>query len=788
VSAGRRVAVCEQMEEAAAGKLVRREVVETVTPGVVLSDALLDARRNNFLAAINGERDEGGERVIASVDLSTGEFLVERVAGGALADALGRIGVSELLLPASWELAREGWMGTAVATLRPDWIFESRAGREELLRRFRVLETEGFGIDAGDDLVLGACGALLHYLEEVQPGRLSHLRPPRLLPAQGALGMDEMTRRNLELVDALRGGEGSTLLETVDATVTPMGARLLRRWVLRPSVNQVEIERRLDGVAELSVRAELRRGVRQTLREVRDLERLAGKAASGRMLPREMGALRGSLRAVPELQAAAADSADRYLRELAEGCAPLPELAALLERALLDDLPATVAEGGVVREGYDPELDELRRLRDGAVDWIARLQERERDRTGIPSLKVGFNKVFGYFLEVTHANRLRVPDDYHRKQTLSNAERYFTPELKEWEEKVLGAEEKIGVLEQRLFAELRTEVGRWVPTLQALAGSVAQLDVLAGFADTAVRREYVRPELHRGFALEIEGGRHPVVESSLPAGQFVPNDVVLGEDARVMILTGPNMAGKSTILRQTGLIVLLAQIGSFVPAKRARIGIVDRLFTRVGASDDLARGRSTFMVEMSETAAILHGASRRSLVLLDEVGRGTSTWDGISVATAATEHLHDRIGCKTIFATHYHELTRLAERLPGVVNFNVEVREVEDRIVFLRRLLPGGADRSYGVEVARLAGVPEEVVIRARAILAQLEASAPRQSRVDARRGADQLGLFGDPEHPAVARLRTIDPLRTTPLEAINLLTELAAAVREGDNNKGVGG
>ncbi|HVG45652.1 MAG TPA: DNA mismatch repair protein MutS, partial [Longimicrobium sp.] len=439
-----------------------------------------------------------------------------------------------------------------------------------------------------------------------------------------------------------------------------------------------------------------------------------------------------------------------------------------------------IAEGGVVRAGCDAELDELRGVRDGAVDFIAGLQARERERTGIGSLKVGFNRVFGYYLEVTRLNAERVPQDYMRKQTLANAERYFTPELKEWEEKVLGAEEKITALEGRIFAELRAAAAREVPRIQAVAERLATLDVLAGLAEAAVRRDFTRPEVDAGFTLEVRGGRHPVVETMMPREEFIPNDVRLDQDERVMILTGPNMAGKSTILRQVGLLVLMAQAGSFVPARHARVGIVDRIFTRVGASDNLARGQSTFMVEMNETAAILHGATARSLVLLDEIGRGTSTWDGLSVATATTEHLHEAVGAKTIFATHYHELTRLSNRLPGVVNFSVAVREVGDDIVFLRRLVPGGADRSYGVEVARLAGLPESVVERAREILRELETAAAPPSSQPRAEPVVQLGLFGPPVHPAVERLRAVDPNRVTPLQALNLLAELAEAARAG--------
>jgi DNA mismatch repair protein MutS len=438
------------------------------------------------------------------------------------------------------------------------------------------------------------------------------------------------------------------------------------------------------------------------------------------------------------------------------------------------EAPVSPAEGGVIRPGCHAEVDELREVRDGAVEFIARLQARERERTGITTLKVGFNRVFGYYLEITRANADRVPSDYHRKQTLANAERYYTPELKEWEEKVLGAEEKINALEARLFAELRAEIAREVPRIQAVAERVAAVDVLAGLAEAAVRREYARPEVDGGFALEVRGGRHPVVETMMPREEFIPNDVRLDHGARVMILTGPNMAGKSTVLRQVGLVVLMAQVGSFVPARYARVGIVDRIFTRVGASDNLVRGQSTFMVEMNETAAILHGATSRSLVLLDEIGRGTSTWDGLSVATATTEHLHDAVGAKTIFATHYHEMTRLSTRLSGVVNFSVAVREVGDDIVFLRRLVSGGADRSYGVEVARLAGLPPAVVERAREILRELETAAAPAQPAPRREAEVQLALFGPPPHPALERLRSVDANNLTPMQALALLGELA--------------
>ncbi|MBW3656330.1 MAG: DNA mismatch repair protein MutS, partial [Gemmatimonadetes bacterium] len=540
-----------------------------------------------------------------------------------------------------------------------------------------------------------------------------------------AMVLDEMTRRNLELVETLRGtGADGTLLKVLDEACTPMGSRLLRRWLLAPLLKPDHVQARLDAVGELFDDDGMRRAVRGALGGVKDLERLAVKVGAGRATPREMLALSASLSRVPPLVEALAPARASMVAVLRDGLEAMDDVRGGIDAAVDPDAPVSLGEGGVIRAGHHADLDELRSIRDGAVDWIARLQATERERTGIGSLKVGFNRVFGYYLEVTRLQADRVPADYHRKQTLANAERYYTAELKEWEEKVLGAEERIGSLEQRLFAELRETVAAEVPRIQRVADHVAALDVLAALAEVAVVRDFVRPVVDGGFALEIRGGRHPVVETMMPREEFIPNDVKLDEDARVMILTGPNMAGKSTTLRQVGLIVLLAQVGSFVPARAAHVGVVDRIFTRVGASDNLVRGQSTFMVEMNETAAILHGATPRSLVLLDEIGRGTSTWDGLSVATATTEHLHDVTGAKTVFATHYHELTRLAERLPGVVNFSVAVREVGEDIVFLRRLIAGGADRSYGVEVARLAGLPGTVVERAREILRELEAQA----------------------------------------------------------------
>ncbi|HEX6589813.1 MAG TPA: DNA mismatch repair protein MutS [Longimicrobiales bacterium] len=799
VSLGRRVAVCEQVEDPAEAKgIVRREVVETVTPGAVLADALLSDRRNNFLVAIFGDPPStstsgstsagvGDSIALAAVDASTGEVVVIPDAGASLEAELARLEPAELLLPASWqnrELPIEG----VSRTLRPDWIFDVGHAQNELLRRYHVHSVAGFGFEATDSAGLSALGALLAYLAEVQPVALESIRPPRLERPGETMALDEMTRRNLELTDTLRpdladDDRPTTLLGVIDETVTPMGARLLRRWLLRPLIIPEPIWRRLEAVDELVQRAPTRRALRAELKPIRDLERIAGKIAAGRATPREVGALRDSLARLPALQDVLHDASCTLLRALRDGLDALGDVRARIDGALADEPPATLGEGGAIRTGHDAQLDELRTLRDGAVDFIAQLQTRERERTGINSLKVGFNRVFGYYLEVTRAHSEKVPDDYVRKQTLANGERYFTPELKQWEEKVLGAEERIAQREAALFGELRSQIALEVTRLQASAETVARLDMLAGLAEVAERRGYVRPDVHSGYEVEIRAGRHPVVETMMPREDFIPNDVVLSDDARVMILTGPNMAGKSTLLRQVGLIQLLAQIGSFVPATYARLPVVDRIFTRVGASDNLVRGQSTFMVEMNETASILHGASERSLVLLDEIGRGTATFDGVSIAWAVTEHLHERVRAKTVFATHYHELTQLADQLDAVVNFNVSIRESGDDIVFLRRLEPGGADRSYGIEVGRLAGLPLDVVARAREILAELEGAHTAGGRGLGRSGArrpaqtttDQLMLFPPAEAKLIRRLREIDPNRITPLDAIALLARLRA-------------
>ncbi|TVP45645.1 MAG: DNA mismatch repair protein MutS [Gemmatimonadales bacterium] len=788
VRTGRRAAICEQMEDASEAKgIVRREVVETVTPGTALHDTLLQERRNNFLVAVV-------PGALAALDLSTGELQLQATTGHGLAAELGRLEAAELLIPRAMEArfagAAEGMAPGLPLTVREDSYFDLAAGDDELRRHFGLQTLESLGFGPADAALVQAAGALVQYVRETQPTAAKHLQRPRIVRPGAEMVLDEMTRRNLELVEPLRavagasgGSADGTLVAVLDETVTAMGARLLRRWILRPLVLPEAIWRRQDAVAELVAHRELRTRLRAELAEIRDLERLAGKISTGRVTPRELLALGRSLDRLPALRDAVASLdatspvASDLLTELTVELDTLEDLAAHVGAALSDEAPVSLQDGGVIRTGFSPELDELRATRDGAVDFIAALQTRERERTGISSLKVGFNKVFGYYLEVTRANLDRVPGDYVRKQTLSNGERYFTPELKEWEEKVTGAEERILALETDLFQQLRREVAAEVPRLQAAGAAVACLDVLATLAHVAVRRGYVRPELHSGSELRIEAGRHPVVETMMPREDFIPNDLVLDDQGWIVILTGPNMAGKSTILRQVGLIQLLAQVGAFVPAAAARLPVCDRIFTRVGASDNLARGQSTFMVEMNETAAILHGATERSLVLLDEIGRGTSTYDGVSIAWAVTEHLHAHVGARTIFATHYHELTQLGDLLEGVKNMNVVVRESGENIVFLRRLEDGGADRSYGIQVARLAGLPPEVLARARMLLAELEGTHSRGGQGLGRtEPPPQMSLFQveDPVAAAlVARLRALAIDDLTPLEALNVLAAL---------------
>ena len=788
VAQGYRVAVCEQVEDPKLAKgIVRREVVETISPGVAFADELLDGARNNFVVAIGPPSD--GMIGLAAADISTGEFRLTITALTELDTILARFAPRELLVPRGHAApSRSSLLDGVLVSEREPWEFDAPMARDDLARQFDVRGLDGLGLEADDGLAIAAAGALLRYLKEMQPSGVPQLARPTVERAGGVMPLDEMTRRNLELVESLRGSDASgTLLAVLDCTMTPMGTRLLRQWLLAPLIDRERIDLRLDAVSALANDAGARDALRTALDGVRDVERLGSKASAGRATPREMAALGDSLARLPDVEIAAARLGGAgvlvHLMRQWDGCA---EITSSVRATLVERPPLQLGDEATIAPGIDAELDDLRTLRDGGKEAIAAIQTAERARTGIPSLKVGFNRVFGYFIEVTNANRNLVPADYQRRQTLTGAERFVTQDLKEYEEKVLTAAERIEVRERILFEALRAAVGRDVGRIQCAARIVAELDVLAALADVAAREGYTRPTLTDGFDLDIRAGRHPVVERMMPRDKFIPNDVQLVADARLVILTGPNMAGKSTILRQVGLIVLMAQTGSFVPAAAATIGVCDRVFTRVGASDNLVRGQSTFMVEMAETSAILHTATARSLVLLDEIGRGTSTYDGVSIAWAVSEHLHDHVGCKTIFATHYHELVQLADELGAVRNYNVGVREIDDQILFLHRLQPGGADRSYGIEVGRLAGLPAPVIARARTVLALLEGEAehlvpalapalsgPKRGRATPA-SPDQFGLFVPaPRHVVVERLRTIDVNTLTPLAAIQLVAEL---------------
>ncbi len=781
VGQGHRVAICEQVEDPKKSKgIVKRDVVETVTPGALLEDGWLPGERNNYLVAAF-PRD--GHIGVAAIDLSTGEFQLEVVTPDAWPEALSRLRPAELLAPSAADLLVDDGV---LRTERESWEFDPELAGEELARRFELSSLNGLGLETADSPAVGAAGALLRYLGELQPGGLPHLARPVVRRSERHLWLDDMTRRNLELVEPLRSGtRGVTLLEIIDGTVTPMGARLMRVWLLSPLKDPQEIDERLDAVQVLLTDSLGRERVREALTGVRDLERLAGRAAAGRANPRELAALRDSLARLPDVLESLTglsgnDSQCPALAAVYDQLDPLTDVCQALTAALAERPPVNLTEGGVIQAGFDPELDELRELRDGGKAYIASLQERERARTDIPSLKVGFNKVFGYYLEVTKVHSDKVPADYQRRQTLANAERYVTPELKEYEAKVLGAEDRIATRETELFQTLRRDVGGAIDRIQRTSRALARLDVWAALAERAAVGQYVRPIVTDGFHLEYLSCRHPVIEEMMPRESFIPNDVHFDKAQRLLLVTGPNMSGKSTILRQIGLCTVLAQMGSFVPASAARVGVVDRLFTRVGASDNLARGQSTFMVEMSETSAILHNATAQSLVLLDEIGRGTSTYDGVAIAWAVSEHLHDRIGCKTMFATHYHELMQLPEELQHARNFNVAVRDTGDSVVFLHRLEPGGTDRSYGIHVGQLAGLPADVVRRAKAVLATLEgdhrvAQGPPPPSLD----PGQLALFGSVPDPMLDELRDLDVDSLTPLEALNRLADLTRRAKD---------
>lgn len=804
VSAGYKVAICEQIEDPKKAKvIVKRAVTEVLTPGTVMSENLLEAGANSFIACAH--RGSADIACLAWLDLSTGEFFLESVPLGSLGDELRRIGPKEVLLEGAGGLPQAPRQGENVPLLdaageKPgpgfhytwieDWRFDRAGCIDALKKHFAVATFNGFGIEDNDPALMAA-GVLLDYVKRMQPAGLAHIRRIRPYFPGSLMVLDRSTVANLELVTSFSGVRGGTLLETLDRTRTSMGARTLRRWVLEPLQDFDRITERHDLVEAFCRDPGCRRELRDLLGEVSDIERLVGRISSRRAGPRDVASLAVSLRQLPLIRSLLEESGDRTLGVLSGQLREFPELVELVTAALVDDPPALLAEGGVIRAGYNGELDELRALMSEGKDWIVRLEAAERARTGIGSLKVKYNRVFGYFIEITKSNLHLVPEDYIRKQTISGGERYITPDLKEYESKVLGAEEKIASLEYELFCGLRERLAAYSADLQEAAAVLSVVDVGASLAEVAADCGYVRPRMAEGDRILIREGRHPVVERMVLGEKFVPNDIELdNSENQIVILTGPNMAGKSTILRQAGLIVLMAHMGSFVPAAEAEICLVDRIFTRVGASDNLARGQSTFMVEMNETANILNNATPRSLILLDEIGRGTSTFDGLSIAWSVTEFLHEHPerAAKTIFATHYHELTELESLLPRVKNYNVLVKDYGDKVIFLHKIQRGGSDRSYGIQVARLAGIPEQVIVRAREVLANLEGGefapghVPRIARgrhaPAVRRDRDQLSLFAaPPPSPAVEKLKAIDPDSLSPIEALKILYELKKEV-----------
>jgi DNA mismatch repair protein MutS len=792
LAAGHKAAVCDQMEDAKKARgIVKREVTRILTPGTVVEDYLLEEKANNFLVSLTREGENFG---LAALDCSTGDFRVTEIAAlPRLLEEVSRLQPAEILL-ASELLADENFRAalaqahTCAITPTEEALFLTATPEQMLLRHFSVSALSGFGCEALPAAQRAAAGALI-YLQQTQKSALQQIRALSTYATSEFMVLDATTRRNLELFNNLRDNtKANTLLALLDGTITAMGGRLLRGWLGAPLLDLGEIHRRQQAVGALVKSPADREKIRQALKSIADIERLVARSAAAAAHGRDLSGLRDSLTAAPELFSLL--EKNPQLAALAEGVDPVADLRELLARALADSPPITLREGNIIRPGYSEALDKLRRAKTEGKEWIASLETKERERTGIKSLKIGFNSVFGYYLEISRPNLPSVPADYIRKQTLANAERFITPDLKEYESLVLGAEEKIAALEFELFCELRAKVAAEASRLQALAGRIATIDVLAALAEAAVRNHYVCPQVEVGEALEIHEGRHPVVEVT-QGEPFIPNDCRLdGSDQQVIIITGPNMAGKSTYLRQTALIVLMAQIGAFVPAKSAAIGLVDRIFTRVGAADDLASGRSTFMLEMTEAANILHNATGKSLIILDEIGRGTSTFDGLSIAWAVAEYIHNALaGAKTLFATHYHQLNELAETLPRIKNYRVAVKEKGDSVIFLRKVVPGGTDRSYGIHVARLAGLPQPVLERAKEVLWSLEQSnhigLPAEALAKAGQPkfmspppSFQMAMFEPKENPLLAELAALDLDDMTPREALSKLAEIQVRLK----------
>ena len=777
INRGQKVAICEQLSPPGKG-LVERDVVRVVTPGTVVEPNLLDSRRNNYLASLVVDDGCAG---IAYVDITTGEFAATQLSAERVMPELERLQPSEILLPEDG--GENAQLPFTTSRLDGYW-FDLEIARETLQEHFAVASLEGYGC-VGLPLAVQAAGALVHYVNKTQKQALPQLSRLATYSTDSFMTLDGQTIRNLELFQGGRWGESAhSLLSAIDLTCTPMGGRLLKNWLGHPLLDLQDLDRRHEVVAWFHLETVARQEVISYLSDIADVERLVNRVSSARVIPRELITLRHSLEMVLRLKEMISERP--AMKGLSDDLKPCPDVVYLIGRAIADE-PRALEQGGVIREGFSPELDEIRCDSRQAREYLAGLEQRERQRTGIKSLKVGYNRVFGYYIEVSRTNLGSVPSDYVRKQTLTDAERFFTPELKEYESLILNAQEKIAELEATIFRQLCQQVSAQGERILGTARAIAEIDVLAGLAEAAARNSYVRPALTDDDAIEIRGGRHPVVEQSIGRDSFVPNDARLcNRDDQLIILTGPNMSGKSTYLRQVALIILMAQVGSFVPADSARIGIVDRIFTRIGAQEDLAAGQSTFMVEMTEAANILNNATSRSFIILDEIGRGTSTYDGLSIAWAVVEFLHNRpdLGAKTLFATHYHELVELAGILPGVMNLSVAVADEGDRVVFLHKIVPGGTDRSYGIHVAQLAGLPKAVIMRAREVLAELEGRASQRSRARPREASLQIPLFSQ-ESVLVEEIRGLDLDSMSPLDAITRLYELKRIVEEtGDLQK----
>jgi DNA mismatch repair protein MutS len=793
VQAGHRVAICEQVENPKLAKgVVKREVIEVVTPGATLSEKLLDHKSNNFLAALAFSEKNIG---LALSDISTGEFYAAEIKTEELVEQMFAFQPKEILVSASQSDDLSTFITghlPAIITKRDDWMFNYDYAHDLLLNQFQSHSLKGFGVDQLPAAICAA-GAIINYLQENYKSSLEHIRKLQVINLSEFMILDEATRRNLEIKDPLRENrDGRTLMEVIDVTQTAMGGRLLRKWINQPLRIAKEINRRLDLVEELYLRRDIQDDLQTILKNCPDMERLIGKVATARANGRDLIFLKNSLSIIPQLKKRITESNLPGLKKTVSQLHELGKIIMLIEKAIVDDPPLTLSDGGVIKRGYSEELDQIYDIAHHGKEWLISQQEQERNRTGISTLKINYNKVFGYYIEITKANLDKIPAEYIRKQTLVNAERYITPELKEMEEKILSAEDKMNSLEYNLFIKIRETVSAETEKIQMNSNLIAFLDCICSYAVVAVENDYVRPGISAETILHIKKSRHPVVEKFMqPGEEFVPNDVSLNpNDEQIWIITGPNMAGKSTFLRQVGLIVFMAQIGSFVPAEEAQIGLVDRIFTRVGASDNLARGESTFLVEMNETANILNNATDHSLVLLDEIGRGTSTFDGLSIAWAVSEYLHNEktIQAKTLFATHYHELTELAILYPKIKNYNVTVEEWDNKIIFLRKIIPGGTDNSYGIHVAQMAGLPRTVIERAREILTNLEANElspnrmPKLAKRHAGREVDkkQVSLFSGSEiSPLETELKSIDLNKLTPLDALIKLNELKKMLKK---------